>query len=181
MGACQSAALLFTIKQVIGKSQCRKRDKPSEYCRGKLYPRKRRNSYVQLCVCYQSKPNSAMPDPSGRGTAFTFGGQSRRVKNVSFHDYLEAGRLKRLKPNRLEIKIDPGSKVTGIALVLGEKGRMGCGNHTSGDKQSRTPYCLVLRFVEAGEAEKTRYRQPRFLNRNKAEGLAGFLPCGTGF
>lgn len=77
---------------------------------------------------------------------------------------------KKCTPNRpkLELKIDPGSKTTGLALVLDEC-LIWCAelNHRGG---------LIKKKLESRRASrrlrrsKLRYRLPRFLNRTRPEG-----------
>ncbi|MCC3428585.1 MAG: HNH endonuclease, partial [Microcoleus sp. PH2017_04_SCI_O_A] len=68
-----------------------------------------------------------------------------------------------------EIKIDPGSKTTGLAVLQGDKIIWAAelvhrGNHITCDLASRSAIRRNRRN------RKTRYRQPRFLNRTRTPG-----------
>ena len=72
-------------------------------------------------------------------------------------------------PKPLELKIDPGSKTTGIALLQGNKVIFGAelshrGQNIKASLESR-------RSLRRGRRNRhTRYRQARFLNRTRPEG-----------
>ncbi|EGJ31459.1 MULTISPECIES: RNA-guided endonuclease IscB [Moorena] len=72
-------------------------------------------------------------------------------------------------PKPVQLKIDPGSKVTGLALVQDDKVLWGAelyhrGQQIKADLEDR-------RKLRRGRRNrKTRYRQPRFLNRTRPEG-----------
>ena len=73
------------------------------------------------------------------------------------------------KPSSMQLKLDPGSKVTGIALLQGEKVVFGAelihrGQQIKDALESR-------RALRRGRRNrKTRYRQPRYLNRTRPDG-----------
>lgn len=76
----------------------------------------------------------------------------------------------------LEFKIDPGSKTTGIALVLhGQKHKKAIfGMHLNHRGKQISELLLSRRAIRRGRRfRKTRYRQARFDNRTRA---AGWLP-----
>jgi hypothetical protein len=71
--------------------------------------------------------------------------------------------------NAHQLKIDPGSKTTGLAIVQGEKVIWGAelthrGQQIKNDLESRRATRRSRRN------RKTRYRKPRFLNRTRKEG-----------
>lgn len=69
----------------------------------------------------------------------------------------------------LELKIDPGSKVTGIAIKQGNKVIFGAELQHRG--QQIKDALLSRRQLRRGRRNrKTRYRQARFLNRNRPKG-----------
>ncbi|AFY61962.1 RNA-guided endonuclease IscB [Synechococcus sp. PCC 6312] len=69
----------------------------------------------------------------------------------------------------LELKLDPGSKVTGIAIKQGNKIIFGAELQHRG--QQIKDALLSRRQLRRGRRNrKTRYRQPRFLNRNRPDG-----------
>ncbi|MHC5721092.1 MAG: RRXRR domain-containing protein, partial [Nostoc sp.] len=68
-----------------------------------------------------------------------------------------------------QLKIDPGSKTTGLAIVQGDKVIWGAelthrGQQIKNDLESRRS----IRHNRRNR--KTRYRQPRFLNRTRQKG-----------
>jgi 5-methylcytosine-specific restriction endonuclease McrA len=73
----------------------------------------------------------------------------------------------------IELKIDPGSKTTGIALVAHfKKGRklLWAGNLTHRGEQIRTALEKRKAVRRSRRNRKTRYRQARYLNRSKPQG-----------
>ncbi|MEC4894699.1 MAG: RNA-guided endonuclease IscB [Oscillatoria sp. PMC 1051.18] len=69
----------------------------------------------------------------------------------------------------LELKLDPGSKVTGIAIKQGNKVIFGAELQHRG--QQIKDALLSRRQLRRGRRNrKTRYRQPRFLNRTRPDG-----------
>jgi 5-methylcytosine-specific restriction endonuclease McrA len=69
----------------------------------------------------------------------------------------------------LELKLDPGSKVTGIAIKQGNKIIFGAELQHRG--QQIKDALLSRRQIRRGRRNrKTRYRQPRFLNRKRPDG-----------
>jgi 5-methylcytosine-specific restriction endonuclease McrA len=72
-------------------------------------------------------------------------------------------------PRPMQLKIDPGSKVTGLALLQGEKVVWG-GEITHRGQQIKDAL-LTRRVLRRGRRNrKTRYRQARFLNRTRPQG-----------
>lgn len=72
------------------------------------------------------------------------------------------------------IKIDPGSKVTGIAVVQEETGRVTNALEVSHRGQQIKNSLESRRSLRRGRRyRKTRYRKPRFLNRTR---ITGWLP-----
>nr|MCU0552417.1 RNA-guided endonuclease IscB [Leptolyngbya sp. Prado105] len=72
-------------------------------------------------------------------------------------------------PEPLELKLDPGSKVTGIAIKQGNKIIFGAELQHRG--QQIKDALLSRRQLRRGRRNrKTRYRQARFLNRTRPDG-----------
>jgi 5-methylcytosine-specific restriction endonuclease McrA len=72
-------------------------------------------------------------------------------------------------PEPLELKLDPGSKVTGIAIKQGDKIIFGAELQHRG--QQIKDALLSRRQLRRGRRNrKTRYRQARFLNRTRPDG-----------
>ena len=104
-------------------------------------------------------------------------GRARRLlgegKAAVFRRYPFTIILKEACPNapvqNLELKLDPGSKVTGIAIKQGNKVLFGAELQHRG--QSIKEALLSRRQLRRGRRNrKTRYRQPRFLNRTRPDG-----------
>ena len=72
-------------------------------------------------------------------------------------------------PEPVELKIDPGSKTTGLAILLGAKVIFAAELTHRGQAISAS---LKARAASRGNrrARHTRYRQPRFLNRTRPKG-----------
>ena len=106
-------------------------------------------------------------DPIHPGTARHF---LNRGKAAVFRRYPFTVILKQARPDApvqgLELKLDPGSKVTGIALKQGNKVIFGAQLQHRG--QQIKDALLSRRQLRRGRRNrKTRYRQPRFLNRTR--------------
>lgn len=72
------------------------------------------------------------------------------------------------------LKLDPGSKTTGIAVVQENTGRVTSAFELTHRGQQIQDALLARRALRRGRRNrKTRYRQPRFLNRTRR---AGWLP-----
>nr|UZQ22101.1 HEARO endonuclease [uncultured bacterium] len=72
-------------------------------------------------------------------------------------------------PEPLELKLDPGSKVTGIAIKQGDKIIFGAELQHRGQQIKEA--LLSCRQLRRGRRNrKTRYRQARFLNRTRPDG-----------
>lgn len=107
-------------------------------------------------------------------------GQARRLlslgKAAVFRRYPFTIILKESRPqqpvNECALKIDPGSKVTGIALLQG-KNVLWAAELTHRGLQIKEKLLLRSQRRRTRRCRKTRYRQPRFLNRNS---LKGSLP-----
>jgi len=88
---------------------------------------------------------------------FTIVLQDRTVEDSATH------------PHR--IKIDPGSKTTGIAIVQEETGRVTNAFEISHRGQQIKNSLESRRALRRGRRNrKTRYREPRFLNRTRKPG-----------
>jgi 5-methylcytosine-specific restriction endonuclease McrA len=73
------------------------------------------------------------------------------------------------KPEPMQLKIDPGSRITGIALLQGDK--LIWGAELTHRGQQIKDALLTRRALRRGRRNrKTRYRQPRFLNRTRPDG-----------
>ncbi|MEI6776862.1 MAG: RNA-guided endonuclease IscB [Chloroflexales bacterium] len=69
------------------------------------------------------------------------------------------------------VKLDPGSKATGIAVVAEATGRVVWAGELTHRGQAIRDALLSRRAIRRSRRQrKTRYRQPRFLNRRRPEG-----------
>ena len=88
---------------------------------------------------------------------FTIVLQDRTVENSVIHPH--------------QIKADPGSKTTGIAVVQEPTGRVTAAIEVTHRGQVIRDALLSRKALRRGRRNrKTRYRQPRFLNRTRQEG-----------
>jgi len=72
-------------------------------------------------------------------------------------------------PEPCELKIDPGAKTTGLAILKGNQVLWGANLHHRG--QAIKAALLSRRQLRRSRrSRKTRYRQPRFLNRTRPKG-----------
>ncbi|GET38778.1 hypothetical protein MiSe_35370 [Microseira wollei NIES-4236] len=72
-------------------------------------------------------------------------------------------------PQSMQLKLDPGSKTTGIALLQGEKVVWGA-ELTHRGQQIKNALEARSLLRRGRRNRKTRYRQPRFLNRTRKSG-----------
>ena len=72
-------------------------------------------------------------------------------------------------PKPITLKIDPGSKVTGLALVQGNQVIWGA-ELTHRGQQIKDALTSRRQLRRSRRGRKTRYRQPRFLNRTRQKG-----------
>lgn len=74
-----------------------------------------------------------------------------------------------IHPHR--VKIDPGSKTTGIAVIQEQTGRVTTAIEVTHRGQAIRDSLITRRALRRGRRSRnTRYRQPRFLNRTRPEG-----------
>lgn len=73
------------------------------------------------------------------------------------------------EPKPMQLKIDPGSKVTGLALLQGNKVVWGA-ELTHRGQQIKDALSTRKALRRSRRNRKTRYRQPRFLNRTRPQG-----------
>ncbi|MGK7946173.1 MAG: RNA-guided endonuclease IscB [Microcystaceae cyanobacterium] len=72
-------------------------------------------------------------------------------------------------PDPITLKLDPGSRVTGISLVQGNRVIWGAELSHRG-QQIKDALTSRRQLRRSRRNRKTRYRQPRFLNRKRSEG-----------
>ncbi|MGK7924524.1 MAG: RNA-guided endonuclease IscB [Spirulina sp.] len=71
--------------------------------------------------------------------------------------------------NNCQLKIDPGSRTTGLAIVQGNRVIWGA-ELTHRGQQIRDALTSRRQLRRSRRSRKTRYRKPRFLNRKRPEG-----------
>ncbi|HEX6293060.1 MAG TPA: RNA-guided endonuclease IscB [Herpetosiphonaceae bacterium] len=99
-------------------------------------------------------------------------GQAAVWRRYPFTIILKTARA--AEPDPLRLKLDPGSKTTGIAVVNDTTGQVVWAAELTHRGQQIRDRLLARRAVRRSRRQrKTRYRQPRFLNRTRP---AGWLP-----
>lgn len=96
-------------------------------------------------------------------------GQAAVFRRYPFTIILKVAAPETFKPRPLKIKLDPGSKTTGIA-VLDENRVIWAAELTHRGGQIRDSLTSRRQLRRGRRNRKTRYRQPRFLNRTRPEG-----------
>lgn len=101
-------------------------------------------------------------------------GRAKAFKRYPFTIVLQDRTVEESVTHPHRVKIDPGSKTTGIAVVQEETGRVTSAIEISHRGQQIKDSLLARRSLRRGRRNrKTRYRQPRFLNRTRK---TGWLP-----
>ncbi|MEQ8997009.1 MAG: RNA-guided endonuclease IscB [Coleofasciculus sp. B1-GNL1-01] len=101
-------------------------------------------------------------------------GRAKVFKRYPFTIALQDRTVEESVTHPHRVKIDPGSKVTGLAIVQEETGRVTNAIEVSHRGQQIKDSLLARRSLRRGRRNrKTRYRQPRFLNRTRK---TGWLP-----
>jgi len=97
-------------------------------------------------------------------------GRAKVFKRYPFAIVLQ-DRIEKSTVHPHRIKIDPGSKTTGIAVVQEETGRVTNALEISHRGQQIKDALVSRRSLRRGRRNrKTRYRKPRFLNRTRKQG-----------
>jgi 5-methylcytosine-specific restriction endonuclease McrA len=97
-------------------------------------------------------------------------GQAAVLRRYPFTIILKGKPLDQV-PASLRLKIDPGSKTTGLALVDEQAGRVVWACELAHRGQQIRDRLLARRAIRRGRRQRhTRYRQPRFLNRRRRDG-----------
>lgn len=113
-----------------------------------------------LDPCYQARARELLKK-----------GRARVFKRYPFTIVMQDRTLEESTTHSHRIKIDPGSKVTGFAVVQEETGRVTSALEVSHRGQAIVHSLLSRAALRRGRRNrKTRYRKPRFLNRTRKEG-----------
>ena len=97
------------------------------------------------------------------------GGQAAIFRTYPFTIILKVAAME--EPEPLRVKVDPGSKTTGMAVVHDETGRVVWAANLQRRGQRIKDALLGRRAIRRSRRNrKTRYRQARFLNRTRPQG-----------
>jgi 5-methylcytosine-specific restriction endonuclease McrA len=111
------------------------------------------------------------PCNPGRAREFLNKGRAKVFKRYPFTIVLQDRVVEKSIVHPHRIKIDPGSKKSGIAVVQEETGRVTNALEVSHRGEQIKNTCLSRRALRRGRRNrKTRYRQPRFFNRTRPKG-----------
>lgn len=120
-------------------------------------------NYYPLNPCHPARARELLKHGRAavfRRYPFTIVLQDRTVENSVTHAH--------------RVKIDPGSKITGIAVIQETTGRVTAALEVTHRGQAIRDALLTRRVLRRGRRNRqTRYRQPRFLNRTRK---IGWLP-----
>jgi len=98
-------------------------------------------------------------------------GRAKIFKRYPFTIVLQDRTVEESTTHSHRIKIDPGSKTTGIAVIQEETGRVTSALEISHRGQQIKDSLESRRSLRRGRRNrKTRYRKPRFLNRTRKQG-----------
>src|SRR5260370_2816994 len=147
-----------------------------EHCQGTHYPRKRR-----LCKEQRSHPASFvfLVDTNrqplsqvhpGRARILLKAGKAAVLKRYPFTLILKAA-IEQPQVQPLRIKLDPGSRTTGIAIVDDKSGQVLFAAELTHRSQEIKKALDDRRAVRRGRrARRSRYRKPSFPNRIRPQG-----------
>lgn len=111
------------------------------------------------------------PCPSARARILLSKGRAAVFKRFPFTIILKDRTLAESVVHPHRIKIDPGSKVTGIAIVQEETGQVVAAAEIEHRGHAIRSALESRRALRRGRrTRKTRYRKPRFLNRTRRDG-----------
>jgi 5-methylcytosine-specific restriction endonuclease McrA len=111
------------------------------------------------------------PCNPARAREFLNKGRAKVFKRYPFTIVLQDRVVEKSIVHPHRIKIDPGSKKSGIAVVQEETGRVTNALEVSHRGEQIKNTCLSRRALRRGRRNrKTRYRQPRFFNRTRPKG-----------
>ena len=124
----------------------------------------------QVFVIDQQKQPQTTVHPA-QARRLLSGGKAAVWRRFPFTIILKEEEEQTLEPTPLRLKLDPGSKTTGIALVDDEQGRVVWAAELTHRGQAIRDVLLKRRAIRRSRRRrKTRYRPPRFLNRTRPVG-----------
>ena len=115
------------------------------------------------------------PTHPARARKLLKSGRAKTLKRFPFTIVLQ--NVEGGETNDCQLKIDPGSQTTGLAILQGNRVIWGAElTHRGGQIRN----CLTSRrqLRRSRRSRKTRYRKPRFLNRKRPEGTPHYPPSG---
>ncbi|NEQ62403.1 MAG: HNH endonuclease [Moorea sp. SIO4A1] len=96
-------------------------------------------------------------------------GKAKVLKRYPFTIIMQEKEVENCVTHEHQLKIDPGAKTTGIVIIQGSKVIWGA-ELTHRGFQIREALTSRRQLRRSRRNRKTRYRQPRFLNRKRSEG-----------
>ena len=135
-----------------------------------------RNESLKVMRVFVIDKNLKPLDPchQGRARELLKKGRAKVFKRYPFTIVLQDRTVEESVIHPHRIKIDPGSKVTGVAIVQEETGRVTNALEISHRGQRIKDSLESRKALRRGRRNrKTRYRKPRFLNRTRK---SGWLP-----
>jgi len=126
---------------------------------------------MQRVLVLDKNKNTLMPCHSARARQMLTRGKAAVFRQYPFTIILKERDGGDVQP--VTIKVDPGSKTTGIAIVVDFKAGkrvIWAGKLTYRGQQIRDRLLSRRQIRRGRRSRKTRYRAPRFLNRCRAEG-----------
>lgn len=167
--ACQFVALSLKVKQFQGVTETVLSAQQAEktLSRQTLRAIRRDTTMSNHVFVLDTNRKPLTPCTSGVARSLLKSGKAAVFRRYPFtiilHKTVEAN------PEPIELKLDPGSRVTGIALKQGDKVIFGAELHHRG--QQIKAALLSRRQTRLGRrSRKTRYRKARFLNRTRPKG-----------
>src|SRR5260370_6309029 len=146
-----------------------------EHCQGTHYPRKRRlwkeqrSHPVSFVFLVDTHRQPLSPVHPGRARILLKAGKAAVLKRYPFTLILKTA-IEQPQVQPLRIKIDPGSRTTGIAIVDDESGQVLFAAELSHRGHEIKKALDDRRAVRRSlRARHTRYRKPRFQNRRSPQ------------
>jgi 5-methylcytosine-specific restriction endonuclease McrA len=173
---CQSQALRLAIKQATNAKPVSQANKPQR----SLSRRTLRNSdvaskskgfFVNMRVAVLDTTRKPLaPTPPRRARLLLKSGKAAVFRRYPFTLILKREVVGVQTPD-LRLKVDPGSKTTGVAIVHQDTGEVVFAAEIGHRGQAIKKNLDARRAIRRGRRNrKTRYREPRFDNRRRSEG-----------
>src|SRR5919202_4295130 len=175
----QSAALSFAFMTLEVRGEGGAHDKPSAHRRGHLHPTgsdpprrpiRARERHVSKVFVLDTQKRPLEPVHPGHARLLLKEGKAAIFRRYPFTIIRKAA-APAAPPEPLRVKIDPGSKTTGLALVNDQTGEVVWAGEIT-HRGGAIRHALLARRARrrSRRTRKTRHRAPRFLNRRRPEG-----------